>query len=98
MSTMTEALDRRARVETLLSPFEQRSVTVDRETILARRDGAALGHELNRLQGAAYTDIDARLDRLWRNGQVSKAEYVQLVTDLARQGLIEASPDTAHGR
>lgn len=42
--------------------------------MLARRAGAALAHDLNRLQGADYTEADARLDRLWRNGQITKPE------------------------
>jgi len=90
--------DRDETIETLLASFERRPVTADRATFLARRDGASLGHELNRLQGASYTDVDARLDRLWRNAQVTKAEYVHLVTEIARRGLFKATSDPAHGR
>ncbi len=87
-----------AELEKLLAPLEQRPVTVDRETMLRRREGATLGHELNRVQGASYTALDARLDRLWRNGQVTKAEYVGLVADIGRRGLFTEQPLERDGR
>lgn len=98
MNTRTTPHDARAELEVLLSPYEQRPVTADPQTMLAHRSGGALAHDLNRLQGADYTEVDARLDRLWRNGQITKPEYIQLVTELARQGLFKNIPRAADNR
>ena len=98
MSTMTATLDTRAKLDTILCPYEQRPVSADRDTIVSRRAGANLGNELNRLQGAVATEADARLDRLWRNAQITKTEYVKLATEIARQGLFKDIPSPSHGR
>lgn len=98
MTAIELAPTQQQELERLISPFEHREITTDRETMLARREGADMMRELNRIQGADYTDLDARLDRLWRNGQLSKHEFTELVGEIARRGLFNASTPERNGR
>ncbi|WP_072387083.1 hypothetical protein [Hyphomicrobium sp. CS1BSMeth3] len=74
-------------LDELLAPYEARPVTLPREEIEERRRGAALGKELNRLQGATHNAVAERLMALYTLGQVSHAEFVALTGEIGRRSL-----------
>lgn len=75
-------------VDALLAPFEARVPTTDAKEAEKRREGLRLGTELNRLQGAKHSKVDARFDDLYVTGRISKEESLTLLLALVRHGLL----------
>lgn len=73
-------------IEDVLAPFEQRAPATTVAEAAVRRDGLALGWELNRLQGAEQGVGSRRLAELYVHGRVTKDEYLKLAVALARIG------------
>ena len=59
---------------------------------------AALGRELNRLQGYQGSALSERVQLLYARGQVSRDEFKALLLQLAGMGVLEARAGGADGR
>ena len=84
-------------LSTLLAPYEGRAVTMTRDEIAARRRSLSLGDELNRIQGADLHPAADRLGRLWCTGQITRAEYFDLLGTLGRAGLLNGHEALTRG-
>ena len=94
-----QSVDVRHRLNAVLAPYEGRPVPLTRDEIAERQRGAALGAELNRLQGARPDgDARRRLMALHCRGQVSRAEFVELSRLLARERLHDVELMEVDGR
>lgn len=85
-------------LEETFALLEARPVKYSREEIARRLHGAALGKELNRLQGYQAGPVEDRIQALYARGQIDKAELTALTLACSRQGLLERGESLEHDR
>ena len=75
-------------LDVLLAPYEARKPSASGLESDERRRALALGDELNRIQGAQCQPAIERLGLIWSTGRINRKEYVELVGQLGRAGLL----------
>lgn len=88
----------RRQIDALLEPYEQRGPTTAPRTEQQRREGLAVGWQLNRLQGGEQHWAGSRLDALWVTGRIDDREYLQIARQLAHLDLLTVEAEAVDGR